>query len=293
MRGNAIVLATMVALLAGCGRTGGSRLPISAELLEHVGPGTIAVAGGQIQPLVSAGLVPPLKGFVGATGFDPSKDVREFVVTYDGKSAVLLAQGAFREAELRKKLEDAKALGEPHGGKTIWRQGEIGFVLLRPDVAAAGPVTVLKSLVDAKSGGMSEGLKKVLEQVPGDAHIWGASMGGIQLPVPPRSNLANVDKLLTMVSSVIASANVSSGVRFQAKATGTDAEGAKKVHDALRGALGFARLSTSTNRQDLLKAYDAIDIRQKETHVLVTAYLPQESVDALLGMARGAGSPRR
>ena len=57
--------------------------------------------------------------------------------------------------------------------------------------------------------------------------------------------------------------------RAPATATPVAAAAAKQLHDGLRGLLGLARLTTPKERTDLLKIYDAIDIRQQGKNLVV------------------------
>ena len=69
-------------------------------------------------------------------------------------------------------------------------------------------------------------------------------------------------------------------------------EGAKRVHDALRGLIGFGRLSTKDDEQDLLRAYDGIHVDQNHSVVDIKADLSGDLADALLNRLSGS-APRR
>jgi hypothetical protein len=96
-----------------------------------------------------------------------------------------------------------------------------------------------------------------------------------------------LEKILSQVESLVAFANVASGVRASATATSVDEAAAKQLHDGLRGLLGLARLTTPKERADLLKMYDAIDIRQQGRETRVNAYLNRDDVDRMLDFAGG------
>lgn len=129
-------------------------------------------------------------------------------------------------------------------------------------------------------------VKQLIDRLPGDANLWAVALGGISLPmIPERSNFANLQKVISDVRSVTASANVANGVQLNATATSADEVAAKKLHDALRGLIGFARLSTPQDRQDLLKLYDAVAVKQQAADVRVDAYFTRDAVDQILALS--------
>jgi hypothetical protein len=58
-------------------------------------------------------------------------------------------------------------------------------------------------------------------------------------------------------------------------------EGAQRVHDALRGLVGLARLSTNTSNMDLLRLWDAVDVDQDQDMVHVRADLSADLTEKL------------
>jgi hypothetical protein len=64
---------------------------------------------------------------------------------------------------------------------------------------------------------------------------------------------------------------VDSGTHFKIDLTCISEEGAKRVHDALRGAIGLGRLSTRDDQQELMQVYDAISVDQDKALVRVHA----------------------
>jgi hypothetical protein len=287
MRNRPALLFSIVALawVTGCGRQGTKSGPANPKLVALIPGDTIAIVGGRMEPLRKAGLVPPLDKMAAETGFNPATDLDEFLLAYNGKSAALLATGRFDATKLTQKLEQAGAKAEKHAGTTIWSNGEQGVALVSSDLAVAAPNSMVRAILDRKVG-LNPSLGELLQGLPGDATVWAVSAGGIALPIPERSNLANLEKILSQVESLVAFANVASGVRASATATSVDDAAAKQLHDGLRGLLGLARLTTPKERTDLLKIYDAIDIRQQGRQTRVNAYLGSDDVNRLLDFAR-------
>src|SRR5581483_9667860 len=84
------------------------------------------------------------------------------------------------------------------------------------------------------------------------------------------------------VSGTTAGVSVDSGVHLSIDLQCVSEQGATRVHDALRGLIGFARLSTKDNEQDLLRAYDAIQINKANQIVQVRADLAGDLADKLI-----------
>ena len=288
MRNRPILLLSIVALacLGGCGQAVKKNGPADPRLVAMVPEDTVAIAGGRMEPLRKAELVPDLSRFAAQTGFNPATDIDEFLLAYNGKSAALLAAGRFDNAGLAQNLENTGAKSEKYAQTTIWTNGDQGVALLPAGLAVAAPNNLIRAILDRKTG-LSPSLSGPLQSVPGDAAIWAVSAGGIALPIPERSNLANLDKILSQVESLVAFAHVATGVRASATATSVDEAAAKKLHDGLRGLLGLARLSTPSQRSDLLKIYDAIDIRQQARETRLNAYFSRDDMNHLLDIARG------
>ena len=84
------------------------------------------------------------------------------------------------------------------------------------------------------------------------------------------------------VSGTSASITLANGVNVQADIFCVSNEGAQRVHDALRGIVGLSRLSTSTNRLDLLRLWDALHIDRDQQAVHVRVELAPDLADKVL-----------
>jgi hypothetical protein len=74
----------------------------------------------------------------------------------------------------------------------------------------------------------------------------------------------------------------SKGLNLTARLECRTENDARHVHDALRGAIGMARLSTPDNQPELLRVYDAIHVTLVNSRVDVNGDLPSEQVDRVL-----------
>ena len=123
-----------------------------------------------------------------------------------------------------------------------------------------------------------------LRSFPKDDQLWILSRGGLPFAdMAMRSEVQSaLSNIVAYISGAMASLGFDSGVHLQADITCISPEGAKRVHDALRGGLGIARLSTKDNETSLLKMYDTVQIDMEATVVQVKAQLPAELADDLL-----------
>ena len=59
------------------------------------------------------------------------------------------------------------------------------------------------------------------------------------------------------------------------------------MNDALRGIIGLARLTTKTGDSDLLRLYDAIEVRTDGNAVKIDAKIAPDMVPSMVALLRG------
>src|SRR5262249_25605637 len=157
-----------------------------------------------------------------------------------------------------------------------------------PTVACVGPPDRLRQVVDARDaggGGLPQQLKPLIESIPADHAIWAAFTGGLRgvdLGMAPNSNLQNVGRIFQGIDSATLALNLNSGIALSGRANCKTDEDARRVHDALRGIIGIGRLSTPSNRPEMLAMYDAIHVDKQQARVDVSAQISQPLVDHFL-----------
>jgi hypothetical protein len=159
------------------------------------------------------------------------------------------------------------------------------------NVAIAGPLAALREFIDRQHGGLTGTLRSRMEALPKTDQIWLVSGTGLplkEMPLRPdtKSVLSNIAGYITAASI---GAGIDEGAHFQADLVCISDEGAKRVHDALRGLKGMARLMTRDDQMDLLKLYDAIQVDQDHQNVRVHADLSPADSDKLLSIFPGVG----
>ncbi len=293
-----LFLAALTTFLIGCnGGTGGGSsqgYPLASDLASAIPADTVALGGGrldlvrqtpaflQLQQMLPDGV---LQGVTKEFGLDLRKDIREFVIAYNGREALLLATGSFRAPDILAKV--ASTAGTESGefkGKALVTRAAVGIAALSNTVLAAGPVTRLHESIDrlAQSAKLDERWAAGLRSLPAQTHLWFSGTGGATFNLPKGTNIANLDKILGSVDRILAWADLSKGLHLTAKASARDAESAKQLHTQLRGLIGMGRLSTPDNKPELLKLYDGIQTRLDDKEIDLDINIPTTTLELLL-----------
>lgn len=131
---------------------------------------------------------------------------------------------------------------------------------------------------------MPDELSKQMQSVPNDSEIWEVSTGGIPFAnLVLRSDLQSaMGNIAGYVSATSLGLNLDNGACLRANIICISNEGSQRVHDALRGMIGLARLSTNDNEIDLLRLWDSVSINQDEKAIHIKADLPADLTEKLL-----------
>jgi hypothetical protein len=97
--------------------------------------------------------------------------------------------------------------------------------------------------------------------------------------LPSQGNLANLQNLLKALASWTLAADLRTGVKLETEAVYKTEQDAKQIHDALRGLLGIARLSTPADAPELLRVYDAVKISMEKNRVAVSVEVAAETLE--------------
>lgn len=141
-----------------------------------------------------------------------------------------------------------------------------------------------KTVPQSSGGGLPPALRELLKSVPPENQIFGAGTGAA-LPgleaLPQQGNLANLGAMMKSLQGWTVAADLRYDLRMRASASyPTDAD-ARRIHDALKGILGIARLSTPRDAPELLRLYDGIVVTLDRATVRVAADLTPASLEAV------------
>jgi hypothetical protein len=99
-----------------------------------------------------------------------------------------------------------------------------------------------------------------------------------------KSMLSN---LLSYIKAGQLGVQVDAGADLKGTVECVSQEGAQRVRDSLKGAVGLGRLSTRDDQMDLLKLYDSVQVVQTASKVELQARVAPELVDPLLEALSG------
>ncbi len=266
------------ALLAGCGSTT-STGPADARLTAFI-PGNTRVLGGvRVGELKKTPLyqqLAPLLGSMERQGFDPRRDIEEFLVASDGENAVMVARGRFQREELAS-LEQSS-----YKGVTLYEKDRGAVALMDQGIALAGTTPAVHAAIDQqKSGGKAvPGLLAKARALATPNQIWMVSEGSAGfLRVPRFENGEMLQKLLDTLSGVTFVADFREGVYARAEAAAAKPEDAKFIGNTLRGLISLGRLSVPRNEAELLKAFDGLTVEQTDRSLALDARVPRAVAD--------------
>jgi hypothetical protein len=296
------VLAALLAV-AGCSR--GPRAPviIDPELADLVPPDTVALAGLRLDALRNTPVwrkwvvgkpVAPLDELARDTGLDLRQDVSEALLASNGKDGVVLVHGRFNRVAWEAGLEKRGGKRMPYRGVTLVGGEDAAAAVLSASVAVAGPARLVRSVIDQRlrRGGAPRALLEQAQGIAGDSQLWVVSLGGLGQAAqvaPEAGNLANLAKIAEMIEKSSFAADLRTGLNASAVLQCRGEQEAQTLHDALRGILGLARLSTPDSEPDLLRVWDAVQISREQRAVRVRAQVAPELLDKLLGKLTAGG----
>ena len=296
MRFALVYIAALV--LMGCAPGKRTSVFIDPSLEMLVPPDTTFIVGASVDKIKDTQVyrkllkdlsLPQLDDFTKKTGIDPRRDLWQIISVSNGKTALLMARGKF-STEMEPKLESEGAQRIGYKGYTLLGNEQGAVLFMNTSTAVAGSTDQLRQVVDRRNqstNGLPALLREQISALSPDDEIWAASVGGLSnlgLQLPENSNLANAMQVLKGIDSIRLGLDVRSGLKAEAAALCDSEKSAKRVHDSLRGLIGFGRLSTPDNRPDLLQLYDGLKVTQDHTRTDLTAEIGPDLVDRFLDL---------
>jgi len=301
--GLAVALASC-ACVVSCSKQTSSGVVVDQVYKPLIRPDTSVLAGMDLDKLKATPLYrrhekafnfPLLDASSQRLGFDPRRDIRDLVFASDGRTGALLARGRFQPKDIEAKFQASGLQRKPYKSFTLLGDDQNSLVFLKGGVAVAGSSQAVRSELDFQEGGageIPEELQERLRSLRKDDQIWIVSRNGLPFAgTPLRSDVQSaLSNIVAYIRGATAGLAVDNGAHLQADLTCVSPEGAQRVHDALRGGIGLARLSTKDSETDLLKLYDAIQVDQDRNLVRVHADVSGDVADKLLNILPGVTS---
>jgi hypothetical protein len=272
------VLSVAAAVTAGCAKQASKTVFLDPALVPLIPADAVGLAGVRMERLqetpfwkkyIDENRFQPLQRFQRDTGLDPRK-VWEIIAASDGKGTVLLLRGKFSETGLEPRLQIEGAQRFAHKGYTFTGNDEFAVVFLNPSTGMAGPTPMLRQILDRRgeTNDIASGFKERIVKIPSTNQIWFVGHVGGRLPRADMAQgegvWANLGQLAQSVQYVSGGVNFSHGFRLNADIEATTDADARKLRDAVRALVGFARLSTAEDRRELLQIYDGINVVNEE-----------------------------
>ncbi len=292
-----LAMACVLACLCGCGGNTGDTVTVGKEFRSLVPPDTKVLAGIDLDKLKAAPIYqrhekdlnfPLLNGSSERLGFDPRRDVSDVLIAWDGKRALFFVRGSFKPSEVEQKLssfgaprttyKNHQVFGDTRNSLTFLdTSGNKGFAV----AGSAGDVQRTIDLEGSSADTVPEELQERLRQVPKSDQLWIVSRGGLPfVDAPMRSDIASaLSNIVHFITGATVGVKADTGTHFQIDISCISKQGAQRVHDALRGAIGLGRLSTRDDQRQLLQIYDGINVDQDNAVVHVHADYSGELTD--------------
>ena len=291
-----VVLAAALVLLASCRPGTGNSVRIDPALAGLVPADTVYLLGADMERLsrtpawqrLEKLALPDLNRFTQATGLDPRRDIREVLVCSNGTGAVTVLRGSFHQGDLESRLRSHGAASLSYKGHTLFTSDRAAVAFLDSSTATAGTQASVEGIIDAHErggGGLPIALESLVQTIPARDQLWLVRSGGapgMRFGENDESRLGSIVQMLRGIRTIVAGVDFSNGLDFSARVQCDSDNNAAHIHDALRGAIGMARLSAPDNHPELLKVYDSIQVTQEKSLVAASATFSSEQVNQAL-----------
>ncbi|MCZ2148554.1 MAG: hypothetical protein LC126_12355 [Bryobacterales bacterium] len=295
MRHSLLTASGVFLLLASCAPQPRKGVVLETSIERYIPGDTVVLAGASVERLLATPLykrlvseqkLPQLDEFARKTRLDPRKDIQELLAASNGKDTIMIARVRINDAAaLEAALEKEGARRIPFEKYTLFGSGDGAVVFVNDSIALAGRADHLKTVL---SGGREDDAKKravlgELSKLSPERQLWAVAIGGFApMPLPETGNLANLNRVFQSLQSVTMTVDLSNGVNLAATGVCGKENDARQLKDMLRGLIGFGRLSTPSDKPEMLRFFDGIQVDQAGGTVNLRAVVPMDMVDYFL-----------
>jgi hypothetical protein len=296
-------LAALCLSLTACvgGQQGGAF--VDPAFVPLIPPDSQVLAGVRLEKLRSADLykkyrtelpLPLLDQFKEKTGLDPEHDIRDVLVAGSQADMVVLFTGHFDVAAVEAKTKGLGTKLFAYKGYTLAGDDRYAVAFLNNGLAAAGSAANLRAAIDRRDrpAPIPAALAAGLAQAPRNAQLWVVGAGPLKNFgfLEQHDDIQSIlENFVRYVNGAMLSLEVDSGLTFAGRVDCNSEAGVKRVNDALRGIIGLARLTTKTDEGDLLRLYDAIEVKSEGNAVKIDARISPDMVPKLEALLHGRG----
>ncbi len=268
-----------------------------------IAPDTKLLAGIRLDKIRETPLYKKLDGqldldrrldlFSRRTGLDPRKDLWQVLVISNGQDMLVLARGKFTTGEMEPQLGNLGKERTTYKDYTLIGNPQTSVVFINAGVAVAGTQQALKYLIDhrAEYKNIPPALSAKLATLPHEDQMWlvdDGTLAGLRAQGPDTTGMRSmVSNLVASIRTTTVGVHLDEGAEMEGVVDCISEQGARRVHDALKGAIGLARLNTRDDQMEMLKLYDAVQVNQNGSRVAVNAQVAPDLVEPLLKMLPG------
>jgi len=270
--------------LAGCGgltRHG----PVDPALAAFISPDSVALAGVRMDQFRTTPLYRRLAAGNRLPRFDqfPSEDIHDVLLASDGKNVLAIARGDFRA-----KPPDGLTPTEYRGYTLYVNNGRDAIVFIDKTTALAASSAAVRAAIDQYKGGGHGAQRDLMaraQALPADTQIWAVVVGwpgATPDQLRELGNLGNVDRMLRAVDGANLTVDLRTGVHAAVIGNCRTEADARNLGDSLRGLTALARMGVQRKRPDLLRVFDAIQVKQEGRVVQVTLDIAEDLAEKLI-----------
>ena len=274
-------------------------------LVRMVPPGALSLAGMRMdqvrntdvyRKLIENRSLPQLDLFERQTGFDPRRDVREFLLVNTPTGGVILARGTFHLNP--DALPEGRRMVR-HGEYNVIAAGGAGFCILDSTLVAAGDLESVRASLDEWKSGKHTAAQPLLaeaKEVDPASQVWGVSTGFAGFPADHMPNAGtgiDFSKIFRGLKNIWFQADFAGGFKGEVHGTAATDEDAVNLRDTAKGLIGFGRLNVPRNQPEMLKVWDGITVAQEGRSLTIRAEIPSVLLDRMIEMLGSAPGGRR
>jgi hypothetical protein len=291
----------LLGLVGGCARKPATGVFVDPAFGPLIAPDTKLLAGIRLDKIRETPLYKKLGDrldldrrldlFSRRTGLDPRKDLWQALLVSNGQDILVMARARFSVAgDMEPHLGALGRERTAYKDYTLIGSPQTSVVFINAGVAVAGAQSALKNLIDhrAEYKNIPKTLLEKLATLPREDQMWlvdDGALAGLSTRGPDTTGVRSMlSNLVASIRTTTMGVHIGEGVQMEGAVDCVSEQGAKRVHDAMKGAIGLARLNTRESQMEMLKLYDAVQVNQNGSQVAISARVAPDLVEPLLKM---------
>lgn len=244
-------------LTAACSRPAQrSSVFIDPALIALVPADTTLLAGARVDALAKTPAFQKLvhnaviQDVARRTNIDPEKALWHVMFASNGRRGLVLARGKFSDELMAPDFTRNGIDRFGYKGLTMFGNAQDALVLFNSSTIALGETKALHALIDERPSikNLPARLDALVRTIPPDAQLWGAFAGG-SVELPLTGNLANLERVLSMVESGTFHATFDHKMHVTASLAATSDQSAQDLQGAVQALMALAKLQGQAVRE--------------------------------------------